>query len=113
MSTVHTERRRDPRHRMSTYALSANQDILAEVLDISNSGISCRCLTCDDAPLPAVTELGLLDCTFGKSVENLACRVVRSSRETSQRKTFVNFSLKFENVTSNQRHQLEQFIKST
>ena len=112
MSTVHTERRRDPRFRMNTYALSASQDILAEVLDISNSGINCRCLTCDDAPLPAVTEVGLLDCTFGKSVENLVCRVVRSSREIGKRKTFVNFSLKFENVTSEQRNQLDQFIKN-
>ena len=96
---------------MSTYALSANQDILAEILDISNSGISCRCLTCAEAPPPAVTEMGILDCTFGKSVENLACRMVRSSRETMNRKTFVNFSMEFENVTSEQRNQLEQFIK--
>ena len=57
--------------------------------------------------------MGLLNCTFGKSVENLSCRMVRSNRVTANRKTFVDFSLEFLNLTSRQLSQLDQFIKST
>ena len=97
---------------MNTYALSVNQDILAEVIDISNSGLSCRSLTSKDTPWPTVIEMGLLNCTFGKSVENLSCRMIRSNRVTTNRKTFMNFSLEFQNLTSWQRNQLDQFIKN-
>ena len=106
------ERRKNPRLRPSTYALSANEEILAEIIDISNCGISCRCLTGNNK-LPGIIEMGLLNCTFGKSVENLSCRMVRSNRVTANRKTFVDFSLEFLNLTSRQLSQLDQFIKST
>lgn len=94
------ERRRSPRYNVNRYVVSFNQDILAKIVDISNCGISCRCITHNLKLLPTVTKIGLLNCDLGTTVENLACRVVRIFQETGESKTFVNFCLEFENLTS-------------
>ncbi len=113
MGTTHRERRRTQRLEAMTYALSVNEEILAEIIDISNYGISCRSLLTNDKPLLPITEIGLLNCESGSSVENLSCRMVRVAYETIDKKTFVNFSVEFQNLTTYQRSKLDQFIKTT
>jgi c-di-GMP-binding flagellar brake protein YcgR len=113
MGTTHRERRKTHRLEAITYALSVNEEILAEIIDISKCGISCRSLMTDNKPLLPITEIGLLNCESGSSVENLACRMVRVAYETIDKKTFVNFSVEFQNLTTYQRNKLDQFIKTT
>ena len=115
MDVVQRERRRHPRYKVNRDVLSINQDILAEVLDISNSGMSCQCLTSTQKPLTAVTEIDLLNCELGTSIEGLSCRMVRSSKKTiSDALTstmIMNFSLEFQHVTRKQHSILDKFIK--
>ena len=116
MDTVRLqERRKHPRFRMNPDVLSINQDILAEVVDISNCGVSCRCLASSDKPMAAITEIELLNCKIGTSVDCLPCRMVRSSKKTiSEAFTstmIMQFSVEFQNLTGPQRNQLDQFIK--
>jgi len=115
MNTVHHERRRDPRCRVNKDVLSINQDILAEVIDISKSGMACRCLTSTEKPLTAITEIELLNCELGTSIESLHCRMVRSSNKTISgaftSTMIMHFSLEFQNITGSQHQQLDQFIK--
>ena len=115
MGTVRNERREHPRYRVNKDVLSINQDILAEVIDISKCGMSCRCLTSTDRPLTAITEIELLNCELGTSIESLHCRMVRSSQKTISgaftSTLITHFSLEFQNITGSQRQQLDQFIK--
>lgn len=116
MDTVHNERRSYPRYRVHTYALSVNADILAEIVDISNCGMSCRYLTSNNKSLPDITEMGILNCESGNFVQNLSCRMVRSSQETVSdtlpMTVSIIFILKFHDLASEQRKQLDQFINS-
>jgi hypothetical protein len=100
---------------MNKDVLSINQDILAEVLDISNCGMSGRCLTSTVKPLTAITEIDILNCELGISIEGLPCRMVRcSKKKISDALTstlIMNFSLEFQFLTSNQHLILDQFIK--
>jgi hypothetical protein len=115
MDTVYNERRRHPRYKMNRDILSINQDILAEVLDISNSGMSGRCLTSTSKPLTAISEIDILNCELGSSIEGLPCRMVRS-REKPITDALIStmimyFSLEFQHLTSSQHYRLSQFIK--
>jgi hypothetical protein len=116
MNTVYNERRKYPRFRMNKDVLSINQDILAEVLDISNCGMLGRCLTSTAKPLTAITEIDILNCELGISIEGLPCRMVRSSKKTiSDALTstmIMNFSIEFQFLTNNQLFKLDQFIKN-
>ena len=115
MDTAYNERRKHPRYRVNKDVLSINKDILAEVLDISNCGMSGRCLTSTHMPLTAITEIDILNCELGTSIEGLPCRMVRSSKKTiSDALTstmIMNFSLEFQHLTRNQNFKLDQFIK--
>lgn len=115
MDTVRTERRKDPRYRVSTNVLAINQDILAEVIDISNCGMACRCLSSTDRPLTVITNIEILNCELGTSIEGLSCRMVRSNKKSISdvfiSTMIMNFILEFQNLTSKQSKQLNQFIK--
>ncbi len=113
MDTTHRERRKKPRHRPIENALSVNEEILAEIIDINNCGISCRGLIPNARMLPAITRIGLLNCESGISIDNLACRIVRTTNETIDNRIFVKFGLEFQNLTRNQLNKLDQFIKNT
>jgi hypothetical protein len=115
MEVMQRERRKHPRYRMNRDVLSLNRDILAEVVNISASGMSGRCLTSVSRPLSAITEIDILNCERGTSVEGLPCRMVRSSeRSISEALTstkILNFSLEFHYLTDNQCLRLNTFIK--
>jgi hypothetical protein len=114
MDRAGIERRKYPRYRVDKDVLSINQDILAEVLDISTGGMSCRCLMSTDKPLTAITEIELLNCELGTSIECLSCRIVRSSKKTISdaftSTVIMNFGLEFQDLTGSQCQQLDQFI---
>jgi hypothetical protein len=115
METLSPERRKHPRYKMSKNVLAINQDILAEVIDISNGGMACQCLSSTDRPLAVISDIEILNCELGTSIEGLSCRMVRSSNKTIS-DTFtstmiMNFIIEFQNVTSKQFKQLDQFIK--
>ena len=115
MDRVQKERRRYPRYRVNQDVLSVNQDILAEVIDISECGISCRCLAYTAIPLDTNIEIGLLNCELGTSIEYLPCRIVRRSKKAIlddfASTIIMNFSLDFMNLASKQLKLLGQFIK--
>ncbi len=114
MDTAGIERRKRPRHRVNKDVLSINQDILAEVIDISACGMSCRCLMSTDKPLTAIAEIELLNCELGTSIECLPCRMVRSSKKNISdaftSTVIMNFSLEFQDLSGRQCRQLDQFI---
>jgi c-di-GMP-binding flagellar brake protein YcgR len=114
MDAVRNERRRHPRYRVNKDVLSINQDILAEVIEISKCGMSCRCLTSTARPLTSITEIELLNCDHGTSVENLHCRMVRSSKKSISgaftSTQIMHFSLEFQLISKTQRRQLDRFI---
>ena len=114
MDTAGIERRKQPRYRVNKDVLSINHDILAEVIDISACGMSCRCLMSADRPLTTITEIELLNCELGTSIECLPCRMVRSSKKTISdaftSTVIMNFGLEFQDLTGRQCQQLDQFI---
>ena len=75
--TTENERRKHPRYKMKKI-ISINNDILAEVVDISGSGISCTCLGNIEKPFTCINEIELLNYELGTSVKGLHCRLVRS-----------------------------------
>jgi hypothetical protein len=100
---------------MNENVLSISGDILAKVIDISRSGISCQCLASVDRAITGINEIELLNCQFGTSVKGLVCRWVRSSIKTisptSPSTMIMDFALKFEDLTQIKQEQLFQFIK--
>ena len=115
MDTVHKERRRNVRYKMNKNVLSISQDILAEVLDISYCGMGCKCLTNSEKPLGPITEIELLNCELGTSIEGLPCSLVRSREKTISEvftsTKIVNFGLEFTRIDEHQRKLLVLFIK--
>jgi hypothetical protein len=95
--------------------LSINDDVLAEAVDISRSGISCKCLASVDILLTKIQKIELLNCELGTSVKGLHGRLVRSNNRpislASPSTVIMNFSFEFQNLTPIQRKQLFQFIK--
>lgn len=115
LHSINKTRREYPRYKMNENVLSISGDILAKVIDISRSGISCQCLASVGKAITGVNEIELLNCQFGTSVKGLLCKWVRSSIKpispASPLTMVMNFSLKFEDLTLIKHEQLFQFIK--
>ena len=111
MLATHEERRRYIRFKPSAYSVSVCEEILAEIIDISKGGVLCSCLT-DISKICEINELCLLDCENGSSVDNLKCRLVRTNTEIKGEEQIFTFSLEFKKITSNQRSDIEKFIKT-
>ena len=109
-----TEQRKYPRYKMNGNVLSISDDVLAQVVDLSGSGISFQCPTIVGEKMNKIGKILLLNCQFGTSVEELACKMVRSSNkinsQTLPAKIIMNCSLEFENLSKSKRKQLFQFI---
>lgn len=108
------ERRKYPRYKMNEEILSISEGVLAEAVDISGSGISCKCLANDEKLLTEIHTIELLNCELGTSVIELQCRLVRCNKivvSPASATTMLNFSLKFQKIGQNKRVQLLQFIK--
>ncbi len=114
MATVPKERRKHPRYRVNKDVLSISQDILAEVLDISASGIGCQCLTNTEKMPIEINEIEILNCELGTSVEDIPCRLVRSSKKTIHNgltsTMILNLGLEFHGLSESQRKGLRRFI---
>jgi c-di-GMP-binding flagellar brake protein YcgR len=114
-SSTENERRRHPRYTMNKKVLLINEDILAEVVDISESGISLQCLANVAEKLNKIITIEIVDCGMGTSVEDLFCRLVRSSKKVFSPASFsamiMNFSLEFLDLSQIKRKQLLQFIE--
>ena len=114
MDTEGIERRKRPRYKVNKDVLSINQDILAEVIDISTCGMSCRCLMSTDKPLTTITEIELLNCELGTSIECLPCKMVHNSKkkisDAFTSTVVMNFGLEFQDLTGRQCQLLDQFI---
>ena len=112
--STRNERRKYPRYTMNKEVLSINEDILAEVVDISESGISLRCLASVAEKLNAIITIEIVDCGMGTSVKDLFCRLVRSSKKVispaSISAMIMNSSFEFLDLTQIKRKQLLQFI---
>lgn len=95
--------------------MSISEDILAEAVDISGSGISCKCLASADKLLAEIHTIELLNCELGTSVEGLHSRLVRRDNipvlPALPSMMFLNFGLEFQGLTQTKRKQLFQFIK--
>jgi len=116
MKAMHKERRRNPRYKLNKDVLSINQEILAEVMDISKSGVACQCLMSTRKSLPDFVEIELLNCELGTSVECLPCRMVRCNKkfilDAFTSTMIMSFSLEFKNLTAAQRKELARFIRN-
>ena len=114
-NSTKNERRKQRRYKMNKNILSISEDVLAEAVDISGSGISCKSIAGVDKRLPQIYEIDLLNCELGTSVEGLHGRLVRSSNElislVVSSTMVMNFSLEFLGLTQIKRKQLFQFIK--
>jgi hypothetical protein len=114
-SSSKNERRKHPRYKMNKNILSISEDVLAEVVDISEAGISCKCLASFDKLLIQIYKIELLNCELGTSVEGLHGRLIRSSNRAISlalsSTIIMNFSLEFQDLTQIKRKQLFQFIK--
>lgn len=100
---------------MNNQVVSFNKDILAEVVDISESGMLCRCPASVDKSLNKIDEIELLNCALGTSITGLHCRLVHSRKKpispAPQSTMIMNFSLEFLDLTRMKHKQLFQFIK--
>ncbi len=107
------ERRKHPRYTMNKQIMSISEEVLAEAVDISGSGISCKCLAKDDKLLTEIHTIELLNCELGTSVKGLHSRLVRRNNiaPASLLMMSLNFSLEFHGLTHTKRKQLFQFIK--
>jgi hypothetical protein len=112
-----TERRKYPRFKMNKNVLTINDDVLAEVMDISRSGISFQCPAIVGQTTYKFEKVSLFNCRSGASVDELTCRLVRSSNkvfaETLPAKMITNCSLEFGRLSKIKRKQLFQFIKES
>jgi hypothetical protein len=109
------ERRKHTRYMLNKKIMSISEEILAEAVDISGSGISCKCLASAGKLLPKIQTIELLNCELGTSVKGLHSRLVRRDKipvlPASPSMMFLNFSLEFQGLTQTKRIQLFQFIK--
>ncbi len=115
VNPLKNKRRKHPRYKMNENVLSISEDILAEVLNISRSGISCQCLASVDEAITRIEEIELFNYQLGTSVNGLLCNWVRSSIKTisptSPLTMVMDFSLNFQDLTQIKQRQLFQFIK--
>jgi c-di-GMP-binding flagellar brake protein YcgR len=114
-SSTKIERRRHTRHKINKNLLSISEDVMAEVVDISGSGISFQFPAIAGKRLKKIDKILLLDCQFGTSVEDLTCRLVRSSNtinaQTLPATMIMNCGLEFYLLSRIKYKQLIQFIK--
>lgn len=112
-----TEQRKFPRFKMNKDILTINVDVMAEVVDISRSGLSFQCPTIIGKIVNKLEKILLLNCRSGSSVDELTCRLVRSnnkvSAETLPARMIMNCSLEFLHLSRIKRKQLFQFIKES
>jgi hypothetical protein len=110
------ERRKHPRYKTNKNILFISEDILAEVVDVSGSGISCKFLARFDKLLGQMHQIELLDCELGTSIKGLYGRLVRFSNKAiclaSPLMMIMNFSLEFQDLTQIQQKRLFQFIEN-
>jgi c-di-GMP-binding flagellar brake protein YcgR len=114
-SSSRNERRKHPRYKMNENVLSISEGVLAEVEDISVSGISFRYQTSADDQLRKAYDILLLNCQLGTSVEGLSGRLIRSGDKTISStlpsKMIMHCSLEFHDLNQMKRQQLGKFIK--
>ena len=114
-SSTKIEQREYPRYKINKDVLSISEDVMAEVVDISRSGISFQCPTIVGKRIIKINKILLLNCQFGTSVEELTCRLVRSSNkilsQTLPAKMIMNCGLEFHLLSQRKHKQLIQFIK--
>lgn len=114
-SSGKNERRKYPRYKMNENVLSIGEDVLAEVEDISVSGISFRYQTSADDQVRKAFDIMLLNCQLGTSVEGLSGRLIRSGDKTISpglpSTMIMHCGLEFHNLNQMKRQQLRKFIK--
>ncbi|MFH0784290.1 MAG: PilZ domain-containing protein [Pseudomonadota bacterium] len=114
-SSTKIEQRKYPRYKMSKDVLSISEDVMAEVVDISGSGISFKFPAIVGKRMNKIENILLLNCQLGIAVEELTCRMIRSSNyiisKTLPAKMIMNCSLEFQNLSKIKRKQLFQFIE--
>lgn len=114
-SSSKNERRKYPRYKMNENVLSIGEDVLAEVEDISVSGISFRYQTSADDQVRKAFDIMLLNCQLGTSVEGLSGRLIRSGDKTISpglpSTMIMHCGLEFHNLNQMKRQQLRKFIK--
>lgn len=71
------ERRRHIRYNVQQDALFYNQEHFAEIINISRSGVACRCMVESEVFSPVLNNIDLLDCNGGMYVQGLSCRRIR------------------------------------
>ena len=109
------ERRNSPRYTMHENVWFVSKDVSAEVVDISESGMSLRYLASVDKPPGKIVTFELLNFELKTSFKGGCCRLVRSSNKAfspaSPATMIIHFSLEFMDLTQIKCKQLLQFIQ--
>lgn len=109
-----SERRKHPRFIVRQDALLYNNDVLAEVVEISVGGVACRCFTHPEDEVLLMDDFGLLNCEAGQYVKGLSCRLVRSQDLSPEEQDgFGNMTawfLEFKDLDTEQNEELARFI---
>ena len=109
------ERRNSPRYTMHENVWFISKDVSAEVVDISESGMSLRYLAGIDKPPGRIASFELFNFELKTSFNGGLCRLVRSSSKAfspaSPATMIIHFSLEFMDLTQINCKQLLQFIQ--
>lgn len=117
VSPVERERRKFKRYPIHQNSMICNEESLAEVLDISKGGLACRNFVGLHGASDILTDVELLNCEIGLSVQGLNCRLVRSKdREGGTRVQSdqePDCFLEFVELSDMQANALGTFIENT
>lgn len=114
---VERERRKFKRFQIHQNSMLCNEGSLAEVFDISKGGLACRNFVGLQGASDILTEVELLNCEIGLSVQGLKCRLVRSKEHAGgsvvQNNQEADCFLEFVELSEMQANALGTFIENT
>ncbi|WP_136807537.1 PilZ domain-containing protein [Desulfosediminicola flagellatus] len=116
-SPVERERRKFKRYPIHQNSMLCNEESLAEVLDISKAGLACRNFVGLEGASGILSDVELLNCEIGLSVQGLKCRLVRSQERKGntlvQNNQGPDCFLEFVELSDMQANALGTFIENT
>lgn len=111
------DRRRFTRYQVHQNSILCNGESLAEVLDISAGGLACKSFIDQQDSSKVITDVEILNCDIGQSVQGLNCRRVRIGEKVEQVSVKNGMSpdcfFEFIEMSSRQADELRRFIKES
>ncbi len=112
MKSANSHLLRKARHVVIQNVLLFNQSSFAELIDIDETGATCRALMGFDGAENLRMDIELLNCDDGMHVQGISCRLVPNNRKSSSTSIYdETCTFEFPELSHQKRVELKEFIE--